>query len=70
MFSAILTFLGTGITDVFDFFGDVMTGGISLFYDSVGTSLTELGELLLIGALVGLALWGISFVRSMIPFLK
>lgn len=70
MFSDILTFLSTGITDVFTFFADVFGGGIGMFYDSVGGALTELGELLLLGALVGLSLWGIKFVRSMIPFLK
>ena len=68
MFDAILQFLTDGIGAVFTFFGDVLTGGISLFYTE--SAITELGELLLLGALVGLAYWGIKFVRSMIPFVR
>ena len=69
MFNAILDFLGSGIAAVFTLFGNVFTGGIGLIWVE-GTGLTDLGELLLLGAVVGLALWGINFVRSMIPFLR
>ena len=74
MFDAILQFLTDGIGAVFTFFGNVLTGGIGLFYvgpeGEVPGYVTELGELLLLGALVGLAYWGIKFVRSMIPFVR
>ena len=66
MFSAILTYIGNGITDVFTLFGSVFSGGIALFWD--GTALTDLGEIMLLGAIVGLVLMGIKFIRSMIPF--
>lgn len=70
MFDAILDFLETGITGVFDLITKIFDGGVDMFYDSVGLALTTLGELLLLGALVGLAIWGINFIRSMIPFLR
>lgn len=70
MFSTILTWLSTNVSAVFTFFGDLLGGPISLFYDSVGGELTELGELLLMGALVGLALFAIRWVRGVIPFLR
>lgn len=69
MFNDIITFLGDGISSVFGLFGDVMTGGIGLIWES-GTGLTVLGELLLLGAIVGLVLFGIRFVRSLIPFVR
>ena len=66
MFSVILTFLSTNVTAAFGFIEDILTGGIALIYD--GTALTDLGELVLLTALIGLALWGLNFVISMIPF--
>ncbi|MFW6046906.1 MAG: hypothetical protein ACOCP4_03860 [Candidatus Woesearchaeota archaeon] len=66
MLQAILDFIGDGIGGVMDLFGDAMTGFVALVYD--GSAITELGELLLMGAVVGMALFGIRFVRSMIPF--
>ena len=68
MFDGILSFLTDTIGSVFTFFGNVFTGGIGLFWD--GTVVTELGELMLLGAAVGLVLFGIRFVRSMIPFIR
>jgi len=70
MFSGILTWLSTNVGAVFTFFGDLLGGPISLFWDSTTSALTELGELLLMGALVGLALFAIRWVRGVIPFLK
>ena len=74
MLNVILTFLGDGMASVFTFFGNVFGGGISVFYDATlnagAGGMTEVGELLLLGALIGLALWGLNFVRSMIPFLR
>lgn len=74
VFAVIVTFLKTGLTSVFELFGSSFTGFISMIYASPdGTApkaLTELGDLLLMGAVVGLAYMGIRFVRSMIPFVK
>ena len=69
MFNDVLTFLSDGITAVFTFFGTVFSGGISIFWVTE-TGLTDLGELLLMGALIGLGLWGINFIRRMIPFVR
>ena len=66
MFSAILTFLTTNVATAFTFIGDLLEGGITLIYD--GTALTQLGQLVLLTALIGLGLWGLNFVISMIPF--
>ena len=70
MFSAVLTFISTNIGDVFDLIGDIITGSITIFYDSVGTALTDAGELMLPGALVGLAWFGLRWLMSLIPFAK
>jgi hypothetical protein len=70
MLSAILTYIGNGITDVFDLFGDVLVGGVALFWNSTTSALTELGEVMLLSAIVGLVLFGIRFIRRMIPFVK
>lgn len=70
MFSSILTWLSTNVGDMFTFFGDLLAGPVSMFYDSTGGALTDLGELLLMGALVGLGLFAIKWVRSVIPFLR
>lgn len=74
MFEAILDYIGAGISGVISLFGQAMGSGISLFWDeSLNTGaggLTSLGELLLLSAIVGLALFGIKFIRSMIPFVK
>lgn len=70
MFSAILTYISNGLTDVFDLIGDALTGGIALFWDASASSLTDLGEVMLLSAVVGLVLFGIRFIRRMIPFVK
>jgi len=66
MFASILTFLTTNVTTAFTFIGDLLSGGITLIYD--GTALTDLGQLVLLTSLIGLGLWGLNFVISMIPF--
>lgn len=68
MFQVILTFLSTNVTAAFTFIGGILEGGITLIYD--GTVLTDLGQLVLLTALIGLALWGLNFVISMIPFTR
>ena len=70
MFSAILTYISNGLTDVFDLIGDALTGGIALFWDASTSALTDLGEVMLLSAVVGLVLFGIRFIRRMIPFVK
>lgn len=71
MFAVIVAFLKTGLTSVFDLFSSAFTGFIGMIYvKTPAPALTELGELLLMGAVVGLAYMGIRFVRSMIPFVK
>jgi len=66
MFASILAFLTTNVSTAFTFIGDLLSGGITLIYD--GTALTELGQLVLLTSLIGLGLWGLNFVISMIPF--
>jgi len=76
MFSDIMTWLGDNVSAVFELLGDVLAGPIAMFWTAspdagvTPSELTELGELLLMGALIGLAYFAIRFVRSMIPFLK
>lgn len=74
MFQAILTYIGDGIAGVIDLFAKAMGSGIGLFWDETlntgAGGLTQLGEILLLSAIVGLALFGIKFIRSMIPFVK
>ena len=67
MFAAIITFLTAGFADVIDLYLAVFNGGITLFYDSVGAALTDVGEVLLMGALVSLAVYGVDLIRSLIP---
>jgi len=74
MFASILAFLTTNVSNAFTFIGNLLSGGISLIYadpDGAGVlpyALTELGELILLTSLIGLGLWGLNFVISMIPF--
>jgi hypothetical protein len=70
MFSALIDYIGAGITDVFSLFGDVLGGGIALFWDESLGSLTNLGEVMLLSSIVGLVLFGIRFIRNVIPFVK
>jgi hypothetical protein len=70
MFSALIDYIGAGITDVFSLFGEVLGGGIALFWDESLGSLTNLGEVMLLSAIVGLVLFGIQFIRNTIPFIK
>ena len=70
MFEAILSYIGSGIAGVIDLFANAMGSGIGLFWDETATALTGLGELMLLSAVVGLALFGIKFIRGMIPFVK
>jgi hypothetical protein len=66
MFASIPAFLTTNVSTAFTFIGGLLSGGITLIYD--GTALTELGQLVLLTSLIGLGLWGLNFVISMIPF--
>ena len=68
MFAVITAFLTTNVATAFTFIGTILTGGISLIYD--GTALTDLGELWFLTALIGLGLWGLNYVRDMIPFTR
>ena len=68
MFSAILAFLTTNVATAFSFIGLLLTGGIELIYGGTPAALTELGQLVLLTSLIGLGLWGLNFVISMIPF--
>jgi hypothetical protein len=70
MFSALIDYIGAGITDVFSLFGEVLGGGIALFWDESLGSLTNLGEVMLLSSIVGLVLFGIQFIRNTIPFIK
>lgn len=68
MFTGIITFLETNLTDVFDLFLAVLSGGISIIWN--GTALTSAGELVLLSAVVGLAMFGLRWIRSIIPFVN
>ena len=68
MFSAIMTFLTTNFPTFMTFLGDVLGGGIGLIYD--GTSLTDAGEVMLLASIVGLGLFALRWIRSMIPFVN
>lgn len=70
MFASILNFLTGNVSTAFEFIGDLLTGGIALVYDQTADGLTNLGELILLTSLIGLGLWGLNFVISMIPFTK
>jgi hypothetical protein len=70
MFGALIQYISNGIGDVFALFGDVLVGGVSLFWDSGAEELTQLGEIMLLSAIVGLVLFGIRFIRNVIPFVK
>ncbi|MEM0173112.1 MAG: hypothetical protein QXI16_01235 [Sulfolobaceae archaeon] len=70
MFQSILDFLSTNVTSAFAFIGDLLTGGVSLIYGGEPAGLTDLGQLVLLTALIGLGLWGLNFVISMLPFTR
>jgi len=73
-FETILSYVGNGAEAVFAMFGKVLGGPISLFWASPdGTApeeITILGEILLLSAIVGIALFAMKWIRSMIPFLR
>ena len=70
MFAVIITFLETNVPDVFDLFLVVLSGGIGVLYDSVAVALTDVGEIVLLSAVVGLAMFGLQWIRSLIPFVR
>lgn len=70
MFAVVLTFLSTNIGSVFTLIGDVVSGPIPVFYDSVGGALTDVGELTLLGAIIGLGWFGLRWVLKLIPFAR
>ena len=70
MFSSILSYISTELPSVFTVIGNALTGAISVFWDATNSQLTDLGEVMLLSAVVGLVLFGIRFIRRMIPFVK
>lgn len=68
MFNAIMTWLTTNGPTVVSLFVTMISAGVDFIYD--GAALTEAGELTLFGAAVGLSLYGIRFVRGIIPFTR
>lgn len=71
MFAVIIAFLSTNVTTAFTFIGSLLSGGIGLIYTSTpAPALTELGQLWFLTALIGLGLWGLNYVRDMIPFTR
>ncbi len=68
MLTGILAYLSTGIVGIISFFGTVFGSATGIIWD--GTALTDTGELLLMGALVGLGLFAINFAIRLIPFVK
>ena len=68
MFAAIMTFLTTNFPTFITFLGGVLDGGIDLIY--TGSALTDTGEMLLLGSIVGLGMFALRFVRSLIPFIN
>lgn len=85
MFNAIMTWLTTNGPTVVTLFVTIITSGIDFIrYTDCGPdticgganaaddfiALTEAGQLTLFGAAVGLSLYGIRFVRGIIPFTR
>lgn len=68
MFGVILTFLTTNVPLFFAFLTDLMSGAVGLIYD--GTALTDFGELVLLGAIVGLGYFALRWILSLIPFAR
>jgi len=68
MFAAILSFITTNLPSVFTMVGGVISGPIVIFYAS--EALTDAGELVLLGAIVGLAFFGLRWLLSLIPFAR
>lgn len=70
MFSTILSFISNELPSVFTVIGNALGGAIAVFWDATNSQLTDLGEVMLLSAVVGLVLFGIRFIRRMIPFVK
>ena len=82
MFSAIIGFLTTNFPTFMTFLGNVLQGGIGIIIDrdpGVDTilntaddviTLTNAGEIMLLGSIVGLGLFALRWIRSMIPFVN
>ena len=70
MFAEVLSFLETNIPSVFTLITAIVSGPISIFYDSVGGALTDVGELTLLGAIIGLGWFGLRWVLKLIPFAR
>lgn len=68
MFAVIMTWLSTNFPTMSAFIGSVVDGGIGLVYN--GTALTQLGELIFFGSLVGIGWFALSYVIRLIPFAK
>jgi len=82
MFGAIMAFMTTNFPTFISMLGDVLSGGVDLIISqSAGVdtimdtaddvyTLTDTGSMLLLGSVVGLGLFALRFVRSLIPFLN
>ena len=68
MLQGIFTFLGTAATAFFAFLGDLLGGPIALVWDSTSSELQPFGELLLIGSVVGVGMFALRWILSLIPF--
>jgi hypothetical protein len=66
MLQGIFTFLGTAATAFFGFLGDLLGGPIAIIWN--GTTLEPFGELLLIGSVVGVGMFALRWILSLIPF--
>lgn len=74
MFSGIISFLNTNAPEVFTLFLTVLGGGIDVLWDSTANAgsggLTNVGEITLLSSIVGLAMFGLRWIRSLIPFVN
>ncbi|MEM0173487.1 MAG: hypothetical protein QXI16_03155, partial [Sulfolobaceae archaeon] len=61
---------GSGVTAVFGLITNLMTGGIGLFYDTTASKITDMGELALLGGIIGLGFMALNWVFRLIPYAK
>jgi len=68
MLSGIFTFLGTAAGEFFTFLGTLLASPIALVWNSTTSKLEPFGELLLIGSVVGVGMFALRWILSLIPF--